>query len=73
VVVSRRLITSTNTCNNISILLNIPLYSYLSHKGTDQGYMNLKQYKEEKDEINLHKYGRILTANECHYRLVTYL
>ena len=31
--------------------------------------MSLKQYKEEEDEIKLHKYGRILTANECHYRI----
>ena len=44
------------------------LYKYI-YKGTDQGYMKLKQYKEEKDEIYLHKYGRILTANECHYRI----
>ena len=44
------------------------LYKYI-YKGTDQGYMKLKQYKEEKDEIYLHKYGRVLTANECHYRL----
>ena len=39
------------------------------YKGTDQAYMSLKQYKEEEDEIKLHKYGRILTANECHYRI----
>lgn len=31
--------------------------------------MSLKQYKEETDEIKLHKYGRILTANESHYRI----
>ena len=31
--------------------------------------MRLKQFKEEKDEIYLHKYGRVLTANESHYRL----
>ena len=41
------------------------LYKYI-YKGTDQGYMRLKQFKEEKDEIYLHKYGRILTANESH-------
>ena len=29
-------------------------YKYI-YKGTDQGYMKLKQYKEEKDEIYLHK------------------
>ena len=44
------------------------LYKYI-YKGTDQAYMELKQYKEETDEIKLHKYGRILTANECHYRI----
>ncbi len=44
------------------------LYKYI-YKGTDCGYMRLKQYKEQKDEIYLHKYGRILTANESHYRL----
>ena len=44
------------------------LYKYI-YKGTDQGYMSLKQYKEEKDEIKQHKYGRILTSNECHYRI----
>ena len=31
--------------------------------------MKLKQFKQEKDEIYLHKYGRVLTANECHYRI----
>ena len=44
------------------------LYKYI-YKGTDQGYMKLKQFKEEKDEIYLHKYGRILSANESHYRI----
>ena len=29
-------------------------YKYI-YKGTDQGYMKLQQYKEEKDEIYLHK------------------
>ena len=44
------------------------LYKYI-HKGTDKGYMKLKQFKEEKDEIYLHKYGRVMTANECHYNI----
>jgi len=47
------------------------LYKYI-YKGTDQAYMSCKQYKDEKDEIKLHKYGRILTANECHYRISEY-
>ena len=42
---------------------------YLTKKIQRKSLMSLKQYKEEEDEIKLHKYGRILTANECHYRI----
>ena len=39
------------------------------HKGQDVGYIELREYKETKDEIKLYKYGRVLSADEAHYNI----
>ena len=42
------------------------LFDYI-HKGTDKGYVEIKEFEDTKDEITLHKYGRVMTSDEAHW------
>ena len=40
------------------------------HKGSDVGYIEFKEFsKTTKNEITLHKFGRVMTADEAHWNL----
>ena len=42
------------------------LYKYI-FKGNDKGYMKVREIKEEKNEILVHKYGRVMSSHEAHW------
>ena len=44
------------------------LYKYM-FKGTDRGCVEIK---EEENEIAMHKFGRVMSANEGHYRMACF-
>ena len=47
------------------------LFHYI-HKGTDVGYIEMKEYQKDQNEIKLYKYCRVLSADEAHWEISGY-
>ena len=47
------------------------LFNYI-HKGHDVAFVQISEMEDTKDEIKLHKYGRVMTSDEAHWDLASY-
>ena len=45
------------------------LFGYIN-KGHDVAHVQFKEFKETENEIKLHKYGRVITADEAHWNII---